>query len=413
MDRNKMQYLFDETNYIRTGGTKEELKCATFIKEEIEKLGLEAKLEPFKVQMADIEECKLITPIGEIKALGYRNSNSTSDAGLTAPLYYLKGKNDYDLSLCKGKIVLMIGYFGKWMYEDLLKSGALAFITTTGLQTDSHEDIDNRELRSMVSEGKEKIPGVNINIKDAIRLIDNDVKEVTIKLKQREYEADSHNVVTEIKGETDDIITFTAHYDSVPLSTGVYDNMSGSVGIFALMEKFLVNKPKHTLRFVWCGSEERGLLGSKAYVRDHEEELDKIGLVINLDMIGCILGNAIACCTTEMKLVDYIDYMALEKGYSLKAYQGVYSSDSTPFADKGVPALSFARLDPHDMQIIHNRYDTFDQMSLKHMEEDVEFIYAFAKRMDEAVYLPVKREIPQNMKDKLDEYMLRKKPEKK
>ena len=413
MDRNKMQYLFDETNYIRTGGTKEELKCATFIKEEIEKLGLEAKLEPFKVQMADIEECKLITPIGEIKALGYRNSNSTSDTGLTASLYYLKGKNDYDLSLCKGKIVLMIGYFGKWMYEDLLKNGALAFITTTGLQTDSHEDIDNRELRSMVSEGKEKIPGVNINIKDAIRLIDNDVKEVTIKLKQREYEADSHNVVTEIKGETDDIITFTAHYDSVPLSTGVYDNMSGSVGIFALMEKFLVNKPKHTLRFVWCGSEERGLLGSKAYVRDHEEELDKIGLVINLDMIGCILGTAIACCTTEMKLVDYIDYMALEKGYSLKAYQGVYSSDSTPFADKGVPALSFARLDPHDMQIIHNRYDTFDQMSLKHTEEDVEFIYAFAKRMDEAVYLPVKREIPQNMKDKLDEYMLRKKPEKK
>ena len=36
--------------------------------------------------------------------------------------------------------------------------------------------------------------------------------------------------------------------------------------------------------------EERGLLGSKAYVRDHEEELDKIVLNINLDMIGTYMA---------------------------------------------------------------------------------------------------------------------------
>ena len=32
---------------------------------------------------------------------------------------------------------------------------------------------------------------------------------------------------------------------------------------------------KHNVRFVWCGSEERGLLGSKAYVKKHLKELKK------------------------------------------------------------------------------------------------------------------------------------------
>lgn len=413
MNHEKMKRLFDSTNYIRRGGTEKELECANFIKSEIEKLGLEAHFEEFEVQSAEISECVLETPIGIIPSKGYRNSNSTSPEGLTAPLYYLKSRSDYELSLCKGKIVLIIGYFGRFFYEELVKHGAVGFITTTGIQTDCHEDIDDRELRGAVQEGLAKIPGVNINIKDAIRLVDKHVENVTIKLQQVESTSTSQNIVTEIKGQTDEIIAFSAHYDSVPLSTGVYDNMSGSVGIFALLEKFLETKtqPKYTLRFIWCGCEERGLLGSKAYTTQHEAELDKFKLNINIDMIGCILGRGLACCTTEMKLVHYLEYMSLELGYSLEVEQGVYSSDSTPFADHNVPALSFARIDPHDMSIIHNRYDTFEQMNLDHMFEDINFIYAFAKRLDDAVYFPIGRTIPEKMREELDKYLLRKKPE--
>ena len=75
--------------------------------------------------------------------------------------------------------------------------------------------------------------------------------------------------------------------------------------------------------------------------------------------------------------------------------------------------MSFARLDPHDMQIIHNRYDTMDNMNMNNLYEDVEFISAFLNRMANAKYLPVKREMPENMKEKLDEYNLRKRPKKK
>ena len=45
---------------------------------------------------------------------------------------------------------------------------------------------------------------------------------------------DSHNVILDLPGETDEMIVLSAHYDSTPLSQGVYDNMSGSVGLLVL-----------------------------------------------------------------------------------------------------------------------------------------------------------------------------------
>ena len=97
--------------------------------------------------------------------------------------------------------------------------------------------------------------------------------------------------------------------------------------------------------------------------------------------------------------------------YPVGVYQGVYSSDSTPFADKGVPAVSFARHAPSNTGTIHNSYDTKALLTAEQIVKDSEFITKFADRMANAVYCPVSRKIPDNMKQKLDEYLLRKKPE--
>ena len=129
-------------------------------------------------------------------------------------------------------------------------------------------------------------------------------------------------------------------------------------------------------------------------------------------MIGCIMGKFIACCTSEEKLVHYISYMASELGFGINARQGVYSSDSTPFADKGVPAVSFARIAPQNTATIHNSYDTAALMMGDHMVKDIEFITAFTARMACAAYCPVAREMPDNMKEKLDIYLSRKRDNK-
>ena len=124
-----------------------------------------------------------------------------------------------------------------------------------------------------------------IHAADAVKLVKKQTKQVKITIEEKEYEVKSHNVVAELPGEREEWIVLTAHYDSTSSSHGAYDNMSGCVGLWGIMEKMLPVKRNYGLRFVFCGSEERGLLGSKAYVEDHEAELEKIVFNINLDMI--------------------------------------------------------------------------------------------------------------------------------
>lgn len=408
MDAQKIMKIFEETAYVRMGGSVEERKAAEYLKDCCAQMGLEATLEPFAVDMATLQEAVFLADGESITCKGYLCAGSGE---VEAPFYYLRSTDPYSLSQCKGKIVMIDGYMGYWMYQDLLENGAVGFVTYDGNANYVDEDIDQRELRSFVSKGN-KIPGVNINAKTAIKLIEKGVKSAKIMLKQYEYQGQSHNVVLDMPGEIDEYIVLTAHYDSTSLSQGAYDNMSGSVGLLGIAEYFTTHPHRYGLRFIWCGSEERGLLGSKAYVAAHEDKLGKVALNINLDMIGCIMGKFIACCTCEEKLVHYLTYMASELGWGITARQDVYSSDSTPFADKGVPALSFARIAPQNTATIHNSYDTAAVMSGEQMEKDIAFIVAFTERMVNAQRCPVGREIPENMKEKLDIYLNRKRDKK-
>ena len=404
MNTEQIRKIFTDTAYVRTGGSDAELTCAEYLRQCCGDLGLEARIEPFAVDMAAIRTAVLEADGQQIPCKGYLCAGCHE---VEAPFFYLANADKYSLSQCKGKIVMIDGYLGYWMYHDLIANGAVGFITYDGNANYADFDIDQRELRSYVSKGQ-KLPGVNINAKSAIAMVENGVQNVKITLQQDEYVGLSRNVVMDMPGEIPETIVFTAHYDSTSLSQGAYDNMSGCIGLLGIAEYFREHPHRYGLRFIFCGSEERGLLGSKAYVAAHEKELDKIVLNINLDMIGSIMGRFIVCCTSEAELVNYVAYLASEKGFSASPYQDVYSSDSTPFADKGIPAVSFARSAPGNTATIHNSYDTMAVMKPEHVIQDTTFICAFADRMANAVRCPVKREMPDNMKDKLDRYLLRK-----
>ena len=406
MEIQKINQIFDDTAYVRMGGDPEELRCAEYLKGVCAEFGCEAEIRAFDVDMATIREAKLFVDGQEITCKGYFCAGT---ATVEAPFYYLGSTDPYSMSLIRGKIVMIDGYMGTWRYQDLLDNGAVGFITYDGNVNYTDRDIDQRELRSYVSKGN-KLPGVNINVKDAVQLVNNGAKMAKIVLEQDEYVGQSHNVVVDLPGQTDEYIALTAHYDSTSLSQGAYDNMSGSVGIIAMAEYFKNHPHRYGIRMILCGSEERGLLGSKAYVAAHPEEVAKTVLNINLDMIGSIMGKFIACVTGEEKLCNYLEYFSNELGFGLSARQDVYSSDSSPFADAGVPAVSFARIAPPPTGTIHNSYDTKALLSAEQVAKDIDFICAFADRMANAVRIPVKREIPDNMKERLDEYMGRKRP---
>ena len=407
MDPKKIMNIFSDTAYVRMGGSAEELKTAEYLRQQVQNLGLDAQIVPFDVPMATIGKATFQADGIEVTCKGYL---CAGNADIEAPFYYLRGSDKYSLSQCKGKIVMVDGYLGYWVYQDLLENGALGFVTYDGNANYVDFDIDQRELRSYVHKGN-RIPGVNINAKDAIRLINQGVTTAKIKLEQEETVGQSHNVILDLPGEIDEYIALTAHYDSTSLSQGAYDNMSGSVGLLGIAEHFVSHPHRYGLRFIWCGSEERGLLGSKAYC-ENEEQLKNCALCINLDMIGCIMGKFLACVTGEEKLCDYISYLGSELGFGIKTEQDVYSSDSTPFADKGVPAVSFARIAPGNTATIHNSYDTMALMSGEQMAQDIDFLIAFTDRMANAMRCPVAKEMPDNMKEKLDIYLCRKRANK-
>ena len=309
----------------------------------------------------------------------------------------------------KDKIVLLdgsgIGFYG---YQDLMKAGARGILFQYGNMYYPNDDIDERDLRAAVVGEERKLLCAMIHTASAVELLRSGVKRVEIRIEQREYEGESHNVIAELPGLRDEWIVLSAHYDSTALSHGSYDNMSGCVGILGVLEALKDKRLNYGLRLVFCGSEERGLLGSKAYTRDHEAELERIALNVNLDMIGTWLGKFIARVSAEEKLAGYLSYLAAELGFPVAAKIGVYSSDSTPFADHGVPALSFARLASGNAAPIHCRYDLPEVLSMEQMQKDIAFIAEFTRRMAMSAVCPVSREIPEKVKTELDEYLFRK-----
>ena len=215
--------ILADTAYVRMGGREEEKKAADYLVGVCNEFVSGAYTESFPVDLADIKRAKLYADGKEIACKAYFLCGEGIAEG---ELYYLRATDKYSLSQCRGKIVMIDTYLGYWRYRDLIENGAIAFITFDGNINYADRDIDQRELRSYVSKG-EKILGVNINAKDAVKMIEEGVKDIRIEVEQDEYVGQSQNVVLEMKGEREEYIVFTAHYDSTSLSTGAYDNMSG------------------------------------------------------------------------------------------------------------------------------------------------------------------------------------------
>lgn len=406
--------LLKRIYFVRTSGSQEELKAANIIRQACETYGVAAHLEAFPVDGYKVNkaELKFLDPDIEVPFVAVGMSGCTPEGGITADFVYVTSIEDAKLNNIEGKICLIHNkLIDNKLYKQLIKSKPAALVLACGdvyLEADE-VDLDPYKYRERhYSLGK--IPAVCIRMKDAEQIMLKAPKKVHVEVQQDEFKVDSHNVVAEIRGEKypDEIIAFSAHYDSVPYSRGAYDNGTGSTCIMEALGYFAEHKPARTLRFVWCGSEEEGLLGSKAYVEQHKDELEKHVLNINVDMVGVTLGSDIAVVSAEEALVNYIRYLSYQKGFPISVRSGVYSSDSTPFADKGVPALSFARMSPRGGASIHSRRDVIDHLSEDNYYRTCEFIEQFAESLINSFKFPVERTIPDNIKEELDYYNLRK-----
>ena len=406
MDKIKMQQLLQDTAYIKTAGSAEEKRCADTIFAECKAQGLNPVVETYTLPMYNTTEAKLVVAGKEYPCKGYYNAGCGT---VKAPLYYMPNENPKSWAKCEGKIVLLDGNIDYWKYLDLLKNKALGFIIVTGNANYADRDVDQRELYFLTDE--ERIPAVTVNIKDAIEMVANGCGEAELTLQQEVSEGVSQNIIVDLPGASDEYVLFSAHYDSTPLSPGVYDNMSSCIAQLAIAEKLAAvsaeGKLQTGVRFVWCGGEERGLLGSLAYCAAHKAELEQCRLNINLDMLGCIMGKFVGFTSSDASK-DVLVQIGEELDFTMGAAVMIRSSDQNAFADCGVPYTTFARYAPANAAAIHCRYDDLSVMSVNNLMAEAEFIGAYAEKLVTAVEFPFAREIAEKIKNDIDVYFRRK-----
>lgn len=106
----------------------------------------------------------------------------------------------------------------------------------------------------------------------------------------------SRNVLARVPGRerTDEIVLVTAHYDHVgtgetgEIYHGADDNASGTAALLGVAQALaaLPARPARPVLLVALTAEERGLVGSRAFVADPPVGLDDVLAELNTDMVG-------------------------------------------------------------------------------------------------------------------------------
>lgn len=397
-------------NFIREAGTPAEARAAELIREELSSFGVESRLEEFPFYTWEIKKvCFAVTEpyYKEYRAEGYLRCGNTPEEGIEAEFLYAENGDDISLSHAKGKIVMVNEIVRKDMYLKLMKAGVAGFVSISGTPVEEGEDLIPRaagipqKLFDSLNES-ELIQGVGIHYKDAVEIVTKGASRARLTLIQEEAEKKSANVIARIPGEehSEEILTLTAHYDSVPQGPGAYDNMAGAAIIMEICRYFKEHTPGRTLEFIWFGAEEKGLLGSRNYVQVHEGELKNHRFNMNVDLAGQLVGGNVIGVTGDSSICSMITYLARETGIGMTTKNQIWGSDSNTFAWKGIPAMTLNR----DGFGMHTHYDTIDLLSAWSLERSAALLCHIAESLSHIDSMPFVQEIPEEFKKQLDEY---------
>jgi hypothetical protein len=177
-----------------------------------------------------------------------------------------------------------------------------------------------------------KVPGAAISTANA-EILDKWLKQGKVNLKMEMDcktlpNVTSYNVIAEIKGKDEKIITWGGHLDSWDVGEGAHDDGAGivhSVEAIRILKK-LNYQPNHTLRCVLFMNEENGNMGGKSYAKIASENKEEHICAIESDRGGFLpIGFDISGSDEQVALVN--EFKTLLSGFELfrfkKGYGGV------------------------------------------------------------------------------------------
>ena len=212
---------------------------------------------------------------------------------------------------------------------------------------------------------------------------------------------DSVNVIAELPGgaRKDEVVMLGAHLDSWQGGTGATDNAAGSA---VMMEAIRLLSTLHlkldrTVRLALWGGEEEGLLGSKAYVKQHfadpevmkpSAEHGKLDVYFNVDngsgkIRGIYLqGNDMARPIFEQWFAPFKD---MDAGAITTRNTG--GTDHLSFDAVGLPGFQFIQDELEYSSLTHHsNMDVYDHASENDLKQAAtivaSFVYLAANRSE-------------------------------
>ena len=374
----------------RFAGSDEERRAGDYLLDRMRACGLsKVHAEPFRFlgwRRGRKPTLKVVAPQTlSLEAISLPYCPSTPKTGLELDVLWLGEGLPEDFARMRrqirGKAVLLTsqspGYYHRWVhraekYARAVACGAKAFIFM------NHYDGLLEPTGSIRFNRKAEIPGVGLSKETGLRLrraAGRGPVRIHLVTHDRTFAARGRNIVGELPGteRPDEMVVVGGHYDGHDIAQGASDNASG---VATVLEAARLLAPhgsvlKRTVRFVCFAAEEIGLIGSRAYVDRHADEMAKVRLMVNVDGVG----------STREKGFDFQGWdeakprlAAMEADMHLDipfASRPMPYSDHFNFMVAGVPACLLGSIGgaPSGRGYGHTAADTVDKVSQADLRE--------------------------------------------
>jgi carboxypeptidase Q len=227
------------------------------------------------------------------------------------------------------------------------------------------------------------------------RLIEHKIPvklEFEVQAKFQDERTDSVDVLAEIEGgrKRDEVVMLGGHLDSWHAGTGATDNAAGSAVMIEAMRilKTLDLKMDRTVRMGLWGGEEEGLLGSRAYVKEHfadpetmktTTEHAKLSGYFNIDN-GTGKVRGVYLQGNDMMRPIFEQWFAPLKDLTngTISIRNTGGTDHLSFDAVGLPGFQFIQ-DPmeYDTRTHHSNMDTLDRIQKGDMMQMAAIVASF------------------------------------
>lgn len=312
--KNKVyEHIINITNIgVHTTGTIEEKLAADYVLGEFDKINLETSVETFEFESFDITETKLKINKKNTEVLQVCFNPYTITKFEFDENFVLLDPDNTTTDDISNKIVLATFPLKNSNFFRLFFAGPKLILV---ISSNDYKKVTKERNRNLQC-------------------------EIVGKIKKHE----SQNVVGLITStyKTEDEIIISAHYDSYPGSVGADDNASGVGALIELAKYFKKQSGSLTanIKFVAFGGEEKGALGSRAYVNAHKDNIANCKLLFNMDQIG---GKNIFVGTKGgvQGIPDKVGKSQLPEYMRNRSWEGI-ESNWRIIAPEAIPILSIS-----------------------------------------------------------------------